>query len=62
MEMGTESGWRGLSLRCVRMAPLVTMALDQFKLWIVLLTQRMSSFVLFPPSVVLSILLVCGII
>ena len=40
------------------MAPLTTMALDQFKLWIVLLTQTMSSFVLFPLSAVLSILLV----
>ena len=43
-------------------APLVTMALDQFKLWIDLLTQAMSSFVVFPRSVVLSVLLVCGMI
>ena len=38
------------------------MALDQFKLWIVLLTQTMPSFVLFSLSVVLSILLVCSLI
>ena len=43
-------------------APLVTMALEQMKAWIALLTQTMSSFVLFPLSVVLCILLVCGMI
>jgi hypothetical protein len=43
-------------------APLVTMAITQFKVWIAMLTETFSSFVLFPLSVVLSILLVCGMI
>ena len=51
-----------IAIPVLMVAPLVTMALDQFKAWIVLLTQTMSSFVLFPLSVVLSILLVCGMI
>ena len=51
-----------IAIPVLMVAPLITMALDQFKLWIVLLTQTMSSFVLFPLSVVLSILLVCGMI
>jgi len=37
---------------------LVTMALGRFKDWIILIIQRMSTFVLFPLSVVLRILLV----
>ena len=51
-----------IAIPVLMVAPLITMALDQFKAWIVLLTQTMSSFVLFPLSVVLSILLVCGMI
>ena len=51
-----------IAIPVMMVAPLVTMALDQFKAWINLLTQTMSSFVLFPLSVVLSILLVCGMV
>lgn len=43
-------------------APLITLALGQFQTWVVVLTQTMSSFVLFPLSVLLSILLVCGLL
>lgn len=43
-------------------APLVTLALDRFSAWVTTLTQTMSSFVLFPLSVLLCILLVCGMI
>lgn len=43
-------------------APLVTMAIQQFKTWTNLLTETFSSFVLFPLSVVLSIILVAGLI
>lgn len=43
-------------------APLVTMAIEQFKIWTSLLTETFSSFVLFPLSVVLSIILVAGLI
>lgn len=51
-----------IAIPLLMVAPLLTMALDQFKLWIVLLTQTFSSFILFPLSVILSILLVCGMI
>lgn len=50
------------AIPAVLVAPLVTLALEQFQTWTVLLTQTMSSFALFPLSVVLSILLVCGMI
>ncbi len=43
-------------------APLVTMAIQQFKTWTNLLIETFSSFVLFPLSVVLSIILVAGLI
>lgn len=43
-------------------APLVTITLERFKGWITLLSESMSSFVLFPLSVILSILLICGLI
>lgn len=43
-------------------APFVTMAIQQFKTWTSLLTETFSSFVLFPLSVVLSIILVAGLI
>jgi len=43
-------------------APLVTLAIRQFKTWVAMLTETMSSFVLFPLSVVLSIILVCGMV
>ena len=51
-----------IAIPVLLVAPLVTVALEQLKAWIVLLTQTFSSFVLFPLSVVLSILLVCGMI
>ena len=43
-------------------APLITMAITQFRAWIAMLTETFSSFLLFPLSVVMSILLVCGLI
>lgn len=49
-----------LAVPILLVAPLITMALVMFKSWIVLLTQTFSSFILFPLSVILSILLVCG--
>ena len=51
-----------IALPVLMVAPLVTMAITQFKVWIAMLTETFSSFVLFPLSVVLSILLVCGMI
>jgi hypothetical protein len=36
--------------------------INQFKTWVTMLTETMSSFVLFPLSVVLSIILVCGMV
>ena len=51
-----------IAIPVLMVAPLITMALDQFKAWINLLTQTFSSFVLFPLSVVLSVLLVCGMV
>jgi hypothetical protein len=43
-------------------APLVTLGLAQVKGWVAILTSTMSSFVMFPLSVLLCILLVCGMI
>ena len=43
-------------------APLITMALNQFQVWVDLLAKTTSSLVLFPLSVVLVIGLVCGLI
>ncbi len=43
-------------------APLITMALERLNSWIALLSATMSSFILFPLSVILSILLICGLI
>lgn len=51
-----------IAIPVMMVAPLVTMAITQFKTWIALLTETFSSFVLFPLSVVLSILLVSGMI
>ena len=51
-----------IAIPVLMVAPLVTMAITQFKVWIAMLTETFSSFVLFPLSVVLSILLVCGMI
>ncbi len=51
-----------IAIPVLMVAPLVTMAINQFKVWITMLTETFSSFVLFPLSVVLSILLVCGMI
>lgn len=51
-----------IAIPVMMVAPLVTMAITQFKIWIALLTETFSSFVLFPLSVVLSILLVSGMI
>ena len=51
-----------IAIPVLLVAPLITMAITQFKVWIALLTETFSSFLLFPLSVVLSILLVCGMI
>lgn len=51
-----------IAIPLLLVAPLITTALNQLMLWIVLLTQTFSSFILFPLSVILSILLVCGMI
>ncbi len=51
-----------IAIPVLMVAPLVTMAISQFQVWIAMLTEAFSSFVLFPLSVVLSILLVCGLI
>ncbi len=51
-----------IAIPVLMVAPLVTMAINQIKAWVALLTETFSSFVLFPLSVVLSILLVSGII
>jgi hypothetical protein len=51
-----------IAIPALLVAPLVTLALNQFRQWITILTETMSSFVLFPLSVVLSILLVCGMV
>ncbi|GEP43104.1 hypothetical protein BGE01nite_23950 [Brevifollis gellanilyticus] len=51
-----------IAIPVLMVAPLVTMAITQFKAWITILTETFSSFVLFPLSVVLSILLVSGMV
>ena len=51
-----------IAIPVLMVAPLVTMAINQIKAWVALLTETFSSFVLFPLSVVLSILLVSGLI
>jgi len=51
-----------IAIPVMMVAPLVTMALEQFRRWIAMLTETMSSFMLFPLSVILSILLICGMI
>jgi hypothetical protein len=52
----------GIGLPVFLVAPLVTLALNQLTVWTALLTQTMSSFVLFPLSVLLCIFLVCGLL
>lgn len=49
-----------IAVPVVLVAPLISLALERFQEWIGLLSQSMSSFVLFPLSVILSVLLVCG--
>jgi len=51
-----------IAIPVLMVAPLITLAINQIKAWVALLTETFSSFVLFPLSVVLSILLVCGLI
>ena len=51
-----------IAIPVLMVAPLVTMAITQFKVWTVMLVETCSSFVLFPLSVVLSIILVCGML
>ena len=51
-----------IAIPALMVAPLVTMALQQLKTWVAMLSETVSSFVLFPLSVVLSIILVAGLI
>ncbi len=51
-----------VAIPALLVAPLITLALGQFQTWAVMLTQAVTSFVLFPLSVLLSILLVCGLL
>ena len=51
-----------IAVPVVLVAPLVTLALEQLKSWIALLNSTMSSFILFPLSVLLCILLVSGMV
>ena len=51
-----------IAVPVVIVAPLVTLALEQLRGWVVLLTSTMSSFVLFPLSVLLCALLVSGMV
>lgn len=51
-----------IAIPVLMVAPLITLAINQIKAWVALLTETFSSFVLFPLSVVLSILLVSGLI
>lgn len=51
-----------IAVPVVIVAPLVTLALEQLKGWVALLTSTMSSFVLFPLSVLLCALLVSGMV
>ncbi len=51
-----------IAVPVVIVAPLVTLALEQLKVWVALLTSTMSSFVLFPLSVLLCVLLVSGMV
>jgi hypothetical protein len=51
-----------IAVPVIIVAPLVTLALEQLKGWVVLLTSTMSSFVLFPLSVLLCALLVSGMV
>jgi hypothetical protein len=52
----------GIAIPVLMVAPLITMALRQLQTWTTMLTSTVSEFVLFPLSVVLSILLVSGLI
>ena len=51
-----------IAVPVIIVAPLVTLALEQLKAWVALLTTTMSSFVLFPLSVLLCVLLVSGMV
>lgn len=51
-----------IAVPVILVAPLVTLALEQLNGWVTLMTSTVSSFILFPLSVLLCILLVCGMI
>lgn len=51
-----------LAIPVFMVAPLITMALEQLNAWVSLLSKTMSSFILFPLSVILSVLLVSGVL
>lgn len=52
----------GLAVPALLVAPLVTLALEQFGVWIDLITRTTSNMVLVPLSAMLVIGLVCGLI
>lgn len=51
-----------LAIPVLTVAPLVTLAIKQIQVWVSLLTHTFSGFVLFPLSVVLSIMMALGMI
>jgi len=52
----------GLAVPALLVAPLVTLALQQFNVWIDLITRTTSNMVLVPLSALLVIGLICGLI
>lgn len=51
-----------IALPSLIVAPFITLALEQLHAWTSLLSQTVSGFILFPLSVALSIMLVCGML
>jgi hypothetical protein len=51
-----------IAVPVVIVAPLVTLALEQLKGWVALLNSSLSSFILFPLSILLCCLLVSGMV
>ena len=52
----------GIAALVLLVAPLVTLALQQFNVWIDLITKTTSNLVLVPLSVLLVVGLICGLI
>lgn len=51
-----------IAVPVVLVSPFITLALERLKTWVAMLSETMSSFLLFPLSVILSVILVCGLI